>query len=216
MGSREGSLQQPSGQEEPRKGGEGQKRGGKHRSLGYPERSGLIRMENTDQDGKTGEGGDANESENSKRGCWRKLSRAADPLHRKGLAETGPVQPTPAKTTPISNAVSLSSVNTQVPGRAKTFKSRLRSPISSLTCRWPKKTGLYEDVLFVFLFCFVLFVFLGPHPGYMEVPRLGVESELQLPACTTATATRDPSRVCGLHHSSRQRWILNPLSEAND
>ena len=30
----------------------------------------------------------------------------------------------------------------------------------------------------------------------MEVPRLGVESELQLPACTTATATPDPSPVC--------------------
>ena len=28
------------------------------------------------------------------------------------------------------------------------------------------------------LFCFVLFVFLGPHPQDMEVPRLGVESEL--------------------------------------
>ena len=35
----------------------------------------------------------------------------------------------------------------------------------------------------------------------MEVPRLGVESELQLPAYTTATATPDPSHVCNLHHS---------------
>ena len=26
------------------------------------------------------------------------------------------------------------------------------------------------------------FVFLGPHPRYMEVPRLGIESELQLTA----------------------------------
>ena len=26
----------------------------------------------------------------------------------------------------------------------------------------------------------------------------------------------DPSHVCDLHHSSRQRWILNPLSEARD
>ena len=31
-----------------------------------------------------------------------------------------------------------------------------------------------------------LFVFLGPHPAHMEVPRLGVKSELQLPAYTTA------------------------------
>ena len=30
----------------------------------------------------------------------------------------------------------------------------------------------------------------------MEVPRLGVESELQLPADTTATATQGPSHVC--------------------
>ena len=35
--------------------------------------------------------------------------------------------------------------------------------------------------------------FLGPHLRHMEVPRLGAESELQLPAYTTATATRDPS-----------------------
>ena len=50
----------------------------------------------------------------------------------------------------------------------------------------------------------------------MEVPRLGVESKLQLLASTIATATPDPSRVCDLHHSSRQHWILNPLSEARD
>ena len=48
----------------------------------------------------------------------------------------------------------------------------------------------------------------------MEVPRLGVESELQLPAYTGATAFRDLSRVCDLHHSSRRCWILNPLSKA--
>jgi len=50
----------------------------------------------------------------------------------------------------------------------------------------------------------------------MEVPRLGVESEPQLPAYTTATATQDVSRVFDLHHSSGQRRILNPLSEARD
>ena len=50
----------------------------------------------------------------------------------------------------------------------------------------------------------------------MEVPRLGVQSELLPPASTTATATPGPSRVCDLHHSSWQRWILNPLSEARD
>ena len=34
--------------------------------------------------------------------------------------------------------------------------------------------------------------------------RLEVESKLQLSVCTTATATRDLSRLCDLHHSSRQ------------
>ena len=29
---------------------------------------------------------------------------------------------------------------------------------------------------------------------------------------TRATATSDPSCICDLHHSSGQRWILNPLS----
>ena len=29
---------------------------------------------------------------------------------------------------------------------------------------------------------FFFFVFLGPHPQHGEVPRLGIESELQLPA----------------------------------
>ena len=50
----------------------------------------------------------------------------------------------------------------------------------------------------------------------MEVLRLGVELELQLPAWTTATATQDLSHVFDLHHSSWQRQILNPLSETRD
>ena len=50
----------------------------------------------------------------------------------------------------------------------------------------------------------------------MEVPRLVVKSELQLPAYTIATATQDLSHVYDLHHSSRQCQILNPLGEARD
>ena len=45
---------------------------------------------------------------------------------------------------------------------------------------------------------------------YMEVPRLGVISELQLQACTTATTTVDPS------HTFWQCQILNSLSKARD
>ena len=50
----------------------------------------------------------------------------------------------------------------------------------------------------------------------MEVPRLGVEWELHLPAYATAMATPDPSHTCDLCHSLRQLQILNPLSEARD
>ena len=69
--------------------------------------------------------------------------------------------------------------------------------------------GLTRNVSFFLLF-------LGLHLKYMEAPRLGVESEMWPPAYTTATAMQDPSLICHLHHSSRQRRILNPLSEARD
>ena len=60
------------------------------------------------------------------------------------------------------------------------------------------------------------YFFLGLHPWHMEVSRLGAESELQLPASATATATWDPSHICDAHHSSQQRQILNPLSKTRD
>ena len=65
-------------------------------------------------------------------------------------------------------------------------------------------------------YLFVCCLFLGPHLWHMKIPRLRVESELQPPAYTRATATPDLSRVCNLHHSSRQRQILNPLSKTRD
>ena len=43
--------------------------------------------------------------------------------------------------------------------------------------------------VFVFVSSFCLF---GPHPQHMEVPRLGAELKLRLPAYTTATAAPDP------------------------
>ena len=59
--------------------------------------------------------------------------------------------------------------------------------------------------LLIIINIFLSFVFLGPHPWHMKVPRLGVESELQLPAYATATATATPdlSCICDLHHSLR-------------
>ena len=65
-------------------------------------------------------------------------------------------------------------------------------------------------------FFFFPFFLLWLHPWHMEDPRLGVETELQLPAYTTATAMPGLSLVCGLHHSSWQCRILNPLSQARD
>ena len=72
--------------------------------------------------------------------------------------------------------------------------------------------------LFLFLSCYTLlqqfFFFLGPHLRPMDVAGQGFKSELQLPAYDTATPDR--SRICDLCPSSRQRGILNPLSEARD
>ena len=50
----------------------------------------------------------------------------------------------------------------------------------------------------------------------MEVPRLGVESKLQVMAYATATATQDTSHVYKLYHSSQHHQILNMLREAGD
>ena len=63
---------------------------------------------------------------------------------------------------------------------------------------------------------FFFFVLLGPHLQHMEVPKLGVELELQPLAYTTAIATQNLSHICNLDHNSRQHRILNPLSEARD
>ena len=45
------------------------------------------------------------------------------------------------------------------------------------------------------IFPFVLYLW------HMEVPRLGVKSQLQLWAYTTATAMLDLSHICDLHRS---------------
>ena len=68
----------------------------------------------------------------------------------------------------------------------------------------------------LFCFFFGLSVFFRATPWHMEVPRLGVQSELQPPAYTRATAMPDPSHVCDLHPSSRQHRILNPQSKGRD
>ena len=50
---------------------------------------------------------------------------------------------------------------------------------------------------------FFPFCFLGPHLWHMEVPRLGVEWELQLPAYTTATTgTQQDTNPTGTHEDA--------------
>ena len=69
-------------------------------------------------------------------------------------------------------------------------------------------------VNFILFFFFVFCLLLGLHQRHMEVPSLGVQSEPQLLAYTTATATTDLSQV--YDHSSRQCQILNILSKSRD
>ena len=93
-----------------------------------------------------------------------------------------------------------------------------------VTLLYSRNWHIINQVYFIFIFMllslllllFWSFIFLGPQPQRMEVPRPEVELELQPLAYTTATATRDPSLICYLHHSSRQCWILNPLTKARD
>ena len=58
------------------------------------------------------------------------------------------------------------------------------------------------------------FCFLGPYWRHMEVPRLGVETELL--AYATPTATQDLSHICNLNHSSWQCQIPDPMNKARD
>ena len=65
-----------------------------------------------------------------------------------------------------------------------------------------------------FFFFFFFTAALRPHLWHLDIPRLGVKSELWLQANTTATAVQDPSLICDLHHSSQQHQIPDPLGEA--
>ena len=67
--------------------------------------------------------------------------------------------------------------------------------------------------LFYFILLFYFSFFLGLHLQLIEAPKLGVESEPQLPATATSTATPDLSHICDLCCRTQQCWILNPLSK---
>ena len=67
------------------------------------------------------------------------------------------------------------------------------------------------------ILCFFnIFLFLQLHLWHMEVPKPGIEWELQLLAHLTARVMPDLILICDLHCSLWQHQILNTLSEATD
>ena len=72
--------------------------------------------------------------------------------------------------------------------------------LEALLAPWPPFLMPFAIVLFIYLFIHLLFFEL--YLRHMEVPRIGVDSEPQLPASTTATATWDPSCACDLRHGN--------------
>ena len=88
--------------------------------------------------------------------------------------------------------------------QADTLKAERWHPILGGTVGfWGHSQGFPSVILGLQIFYerrpfFFFFYFLGPHLWHMDVPRLGVESELHLQAYTTATATSDPSHVFNL------------------
>ena len=107
------------------------------------------------------------------------------PPHRRVLGEGTQCSPghlCSSTRPPYSGRRSLSITVSQKP-RACAFRDRWTDPVPKSHCFGPK---LHLNGFFFFL------VFLGPSPQHMEVPRLGVKSELQLPPTPQLTATPDP------------------------
>ena len=94
--------------------------------------------------------------------------------------------------------------------------SHTGSPFFFFFLLFLRVSSFFAGFCFCFFFGLLSFVFLGPHPWHMGVPRPGVQSELPPLAHTRATATPDPSHVHDPHHSPWQRRIPHPLGEARD
>ena len=92
------------------------------------------------------------------------------------------------------------------PGRRWKIYSKCR-PDPKL---WKMEKSIIKTVFIFFFSIFCLFRATPTACGGSQA------RELQLLAYATTTARQDPSRVCDPHHSSQQRRILNPLSEARD
>ena len=73
--------------------------------------------------------------------------------------------------------------------------------------------------MLIFFFFLSFFVFLGPHPQHMEVPRLGIQSELQLPAYSRAAVMPDLSCICNPNQAhnnagSLTHWARSGINPA--
>ena len=81
---------------------------------------------------------------------------------------------------------------------------------------------LEEAIPFICLFCFVfvclfcLFAISRAAPSACGGSQARGQIAAVAASLARATATRDPSRVCNLHHSSGQRRIVKPLSKGRD
>ena len=84
--------------------------------------------------------------------------------------------------------VAVSSVCQRSRGRARTWGAQVEPFKHILYCLHCHPQGSWVETRFTLFF---FLVFLGQHLQDMKVPRLGVESELQLLASATATATLD-------------------------
>ena len=83
---------------------------------------------------------------------------------------------------------------------------------------WTLNTPQIKYFSFSFYYYYFLSFWhlLGHSRGTWRFPGQGSNRSCSCQAYATATPTQDPIHVCNLHHSSQQRWILNPLSEARD
>ena len=95
-------------------------------------------------------------------------------------------------------------------------KVKKRGEVVSLAIFFfPSRINGSHFFCFVF-FCLFVCLFFRSTPMACGSSQVSGRIELQLPTYTTATATRDSSHICDLHHSLWQLWILNPLCQAGD
>ena len=72
-----------------------------------------------------------------------------------------------------------------------------------LLCKLEQKAKAELPDFFKKFFYFIFLLFRAATAAYGN-------SQVRGPTGATVTAPQGPSQVCDLHHSSLQRWILNP------